>query len=456
MKDKSNRLSRLKRSLLRFQLFTPVKRNGFIFLIITAITIYVIENQFYGEESFYNPYLELFGWLFGVFALLIIGLGFLYTLICWIHLLVNFSKIEADISIGLEDGKKGEVGKVAVRLSLSKVLMPLVGYIKMRIIFENGDYSQPIILNSFTSGWKDLLPKEGNADLWLTERRQYNVKGFLISFEDYLQFFSLSAFKKTKKLFYLYPPKTDIDTEDIRPSKADEMVEKVKTSKKIEGDYLNYKDFESGDDVRRIVWKIFAKNKELVVRIPEVINPYASHVNFFGSFYNTLSTDYGSGYAKGMLDYYKDIIYNICLSLQKTDRKVKFNIDQAVSDTINVEKQDEMKYKLSGARWQNEMAATDLQVPANEVVLCVSSLMPVEELEELINKRPVNLFVVKTSRYLDNQHLFNWKNLFLRMEGKNELSKLRWLMSSSRRTIRKNEKKINELIANSDFQGQVI
>ena len=79
---------------------------------------------------------------------------------------------------------------------------------------------------------------------------------------------------------------------------------------------MNYKDFESGDDVRRIVWKIFAKNKELVVRIPEVINPYASHLHFFASFQNSMIAA-DSNYAAGMLDYYKDIIFNTILQIEK-------------------------------------------------------------------------------------------------------------------------------------------
>lgn len=456
MSSKSNKLSLLKRDFYFYLLFLPLKRNGVLFLAFSVLSVIFIKNQFYTEESSFRPYLELFAWITGTFTLLVIGLGFFYTLICWVYLLVRRNKISPELNIGLEDGQKGQIGKVAVRLSLSQMLMPLIGYIKMRVVLSDGSIHGPVILNTFARGWKDLLPKEGHANLWLTDRKQYDIEGFVVTVEDYLQFLSFSVFKRTKRSFYLYPPTTETQTEELKPTKSQEMVERIKTSRRIEGDYLNYKDFESGDDVRRIVWKIFAKNKELVVRVPEVINPYASHIYFYGSFYNIISPNFVSKYSKGMLNYYKDIIYNVCLSLEKDNRKVQFNLDQPVSDSISVEKKDEIAYKLSCANWQGELAVSDLQVPAAEAVLCVSSLIPAEELAGLIDKQSANLFIIRASRYLDDQNLFNWKNMFLRNEKKNEFSKLYWLFSNFRRKIKRNEKQINEIVANNNFQGQVI
>ena len=450
------KLSLFLRDFSFYELFLPLRRNGFYFTAFAALGFLFLRREFYQPDSQFNPYLELFAWLTGTFALMVIGIGLLYTLVCWVYLITNRNKIIADISIGLEDGQKGEIGKVPVKLSLSRTLMPLIGYLKMWVVFDDGSTAGPVILNTYSKGWKDLLPKEGDANLWLTERKQYNIKGFVIGCEDYLQFFRFSLYKKAKRSFYLYPPEVDVPTQEITPSKSEEMVERIKTSRKVEGDYLSYKDFESGDDVRRIVWKIFAKNRELVVRIPEIINPYASHIHFFGSFYNSLSSDPLSEYAVGMLNYYKDMIYNVCLSLEKSERKVQFNIDQPVNESITVEAKDDMAYKLSCAEWQTELPATDLQVPASEAIICVSSLIPVDELEELINRRPVSLFVIKTSKYLDTQNLFNWKNMFLRNERTNELSKLSWMLSSSRRRLKDNEKKISELVESNNFQGQVI
>ncbi|MEO1255580.1 MAG: DUF58 domain-containing protein, partial [Bacteroidota bacterium] len=232
-------------------------------------------------------------------------------------------------------------------------------------------------------------------------------------------------------------------------------LEKVKTSKRVEGDFLNYKDFESGDDVRRIVWKIFAKNRELVVRIPEVINPYASHLHFFASFQNSL-INIDSKYSAGMLDYYKDIIFNTCVQVEKTGRKVEFSMDQVVGDSLIVNKKDQLGYFLSCAKWQPNSLNEQFPTIGTSSVVCVSSMVPVDQLEELINKRSAILFIVQVSKYLDEQNLFRFSNVILQNEEKSEVGKLRWMLSPQRRKLKKNEQKIENLIAGTDFQGQVI
>ena len=276
--------------------------------MVFAAIVYLVKDQFYNEESSYNAFLELFLWIGGIFSVLVIGTGLLYTLVCWGYLIFNRDSIEMKLHVGLDDGVKGTVGEVPIEVSVSKVLMPLIGYLKLRLLFEDGSMSPPIVLSNFTRGWKDLLPKNGRSVIHFTDRSQYRVWGYVMSCEDYLEFFKLSFSFSLNKTFYLHSPEVDLPVDDIRPSTTKDMIDRVKTSKKVEGDYLNYKDFESGDDVRRIVWKIFAKNKELVVRVPEVINPYASHIYFFSSFYNELEGNEENKYIKGVLNFYKDMV----------------------------------------------------------------------------------------------------------------------------------------------------
>ncbi|MEP5612044.1 MAG: DUF58 domain-containing protein [Cyclobacteriaceae bacterium] len=442
-------------SILFFAQFVPLKRNGFLFLFFTLLLLLFLRNEYYGEESQFTPFLETFAWLLGVFAGLVIGFGLLYTLFCWSYLIIKSKRLQVDLSIGLEDGQKGVAGLVPVKLSLSRVIMPIIGYLKTWVIFEDGSMVGPVVINKFSGGWKDLLSKEGDASLQLSKRAQYVVKGYIFSFEDYLQFFRFSYYKRFKKAFYLYSQQRDVSPTEVPPSKAREELEKVKTSKRVEGDFLNYKDFESGDDVRRIVWKIFAKNKELVVRVPEVINPFASHLRFFASFQNSL-LESDSENSSGMLDYYKDIIFNTCRQIEKSGRKVEFSMDQVVGDSLIVDKKDQLAYFLSCAKWKTEPLKDQFPSMGTSSVVCVSSLVPADELEELINKRSTILFIVQVSKYLDEQNLFNWTNMILRNEEKSELGKLRWVLSRQRKRVRNNEKKIANLVDTDVFQGQLI
>ena len=192
-----------------------------------------------------------------------------------------------------------------------------------------------------------------------------------------------------------------------------------------------------------------------MIRTPEVINPYASHIKFHTSFYNVISKDLTAAYATSMLNYFKDVVYNICLSIQKTDKKVEFTIDQEVNEFISVHEKDRVGFQLSAANWQNDRSVTDAKI-SGESIVCISTLIGLEELTTLIEKKSLNIFIVKVSRHLDHQNLFNFKNLFLRTDEKSELNKLAWFASATRKKVKKNEKAIEELIANSNFVGQII
>lgn len=435
--------------------FFPFKRNAIIFALVLLITIYFIKIEFLVEEASITLYLKLFAWLIGSFIIILVGIGFVHTLICYLYFVINRKHIEPKIDIGLEGNIKGEAGQVPVMISLPKALLPLLGYIKIKIEFENGNFSDTIVINKFSKGFEKLLPKEGSTLVWLPDRKQYHAKGFIISFIDYLQFFRFSIYKKSRNSFYLHSAEMDIDLQEINPSKTKEEVEKIKTSRKVEGDFLNYKDFEMGDDVRRIVWKIFAKNRELVIRTPEVINPYASHIKFYTSFYNVISKDLTSVYSSSMLNYFKDIVYNICLNIKKMDKKVEFNIDQAVNEFVSVTEKDRVGFQLSSASWQNNYSANEIKL-SGESVICVSSLIDLEALTTLIQKGSSNIIIVKVSRHLDHQNVFNFKNLFLRKDEKSELSKLGWFLSTTRGKVKRNEKEIETLVSNSNFIGQIL
>ena len=98
--------------------------------------------------------------------------------------------------------------------------------------------------------------------------------------------------------------------------------------RKVEGEFLNYKNFENNDDVRRIVWKIYAKNKELVVRIPEMMDPYASHVYLYASFFSSSISKAMRTVEDPFLNYYKVITWSVYQNLVKQGFEVRYIPDQ--------------------------------------------------------------------------------------------------------------------------------
>ena len=58
-------------------------------------------------------------------------------------------------------------------------------------------------------------------------------------------------------------------TPKIEPKSTKNDDVRTNQLRKISGEWLEYKKYEATDDIRRIVWKVFAKNKELIVRKQE-------------------------------------------------------------------------------------------------------------------------------------------------------------------------------------------
>lgn len=88
--------------------FLPIKRNALIFSLVLIVAVYFTKIEFFEEETIIALYLKLFAWLLGVFVAIIIGVGFVYTLICFLHFIINRKRITPKINIGLDGSIKGE------------------------------------------------------------------------------------------------------------------------------------------------------------------------------------------------------------------------------------------------------------------------------------------------------------------------------------------------------------
>ncbi len=155
---------------------------------------------------------------------------------------------------------------------------------------------------------------------------------------------------------------------------------RIDEMRKVEGEFLNYKNFETNDDVRRIVWKIYAKNKELVVRIPETNDPYASHVYFYASFYNNISNDFYKKFNDVFLNSYKTIVWNVFEQLYSQNNSIKYITDQEVKSVYADDELQKIKYIISTSVWQQSKDIASYFNNQYGSVICISSLTDAKQL----------------------------------------------------------------------------
>ena len=285
--------------------------------------------------------------------------------------------------------------------------------------------------------------------------KEYSITGGFVFFEDMLQLFSLPVRQRISGHFYQEPESMLLAEKEALPRKANDTNIRIDQMRRVEGDYLNYKDFESGDDVRRIVWKLYAKNRELVVRTPEIFNPFASHIYFYASFHTQLNVLQREGaFAAEMLNYYKNHTWTIYEALSRKEFSVKFIPDQELQLPEAINEAALVKRRISNCVWQKERSLTDYFEPKSGSVICISSMNTEEEVRQMLDQCS-NETVVYFIRLSGCFRVFAPWAWFIRIFVKapeDRLKKIRsrWLLSPMRFQILKREKEISALLQASN------
>lgn len=301
----------------------------------------------------------------------------------------------------------------------------------------------------------------GRSRMELPDIKEYELKGGFVFFEDMLQVCRLTVAQPISGHFSQPPVLKEDDDREVYPKKTETMDIRIEQLRRVEGEYLNYKDFESGDDVRRIVWKVYAKSGELVVRMPEMFEPYASHLYFYASFQNNLKQQWLSeGYYKEMLNYYKNYVWTVYDTLSKKEWALRYIPDQHFNIPEHLNDLEKTSRIISNSDWNNEKTLQQYFNPKNGTVLCISSLTDIQELQTLLNQADSStvIYFVKLSGVFRHFAPLTLLKRLLLLPPKDRLNKLRatWLFSPLRLQILKREKEIEALLKKSNAASAIL
>ena len=390
------------------------------------------------------------------FALAILFISFITAVIPWVIFLFNKKNQTSILKIKTPDNGNF-TNQQQVEVDVSRIIKPLFGYVRLRLLYDGNNVSPkfaPIVVhtknNFFSAHTKGLYN-------WpLKNIKEYDINSGIIYFEDFFQFFSFTGKLPSSGTFFNKPPTKTTGAVIAQPKKTEETNMRIDEIRKVEGELLNYKNFENNDDVRRIVWKIYAKNKELVVRVPETNDPYASHIYFYTSFYNAISNDAYEEFNEVFLDTFKTAAWNIYDQLSRQGALIQYIPDQETKKTYADDPALKIKYMISTSRWQKQ---NDLQNYFNKQyasLLCISSLTDVAQLSEILDKTGKSLTVVfiELSKSFANPKVIDWFQwIFVKPEKKSaEKLQLAFNLSPLRRKIMENENDIRQLLSKSDCE----
>lgn len=435
--------------------FQPFHLN-FVLLLILYATIRIVTQRAKVDTSSFIGLILLMTKIVLVFALVIISIGLLTTLISFFWFLYKKRKQKPAITLEL-DAERKQQGDLRIITVLPFALRPFLGYVKVRLHYDDGLLSGKYRIERKRKGQWFFFQEglESSNLLHLSHIKEYHFQHAIIYFEDFLRLFSFAIAVPVYDGIKNLPRIQAYKPSEILPKKTEEEKVRIQQLRKVEGEYLNYKKFENSDDVRRIVWKIFAKNKELVVRIPEIMDPFSSHIYYYPSFYHQGQTDLYQPYHQAMLNYYKHWIFTIYQSLQDQEFEVRYIPDQIIQDT-----QRNTEYMITLSDWHHDKTLSNFVKTQHASAICIHSFSDVKDVEKLLSSfdKQTKLYFIRLSASMRSLYLFHWLYRLFFLPAKDELAKLknRWPVHPLKFQTLQREKKIAQLLKQSDCNFEII
>ena len=440
------------------QLF-PLRPNFFLLVLIGLLA----KNLFFSAEkteldwSSTQAFVDLLLRLIAYTLLAIIILALISTLIAYLHFRTKNRKDSSSLDLKIAHAPD-QKNLLFVQANLKNALRPILGFVSGKLLLENKQLSKAFVLTNtqFKKNSLKIDALEGNRNYQFQDVKEYEIKGVWVYFEDMFRLIRLASKLPMQTNFYNSPQENRLESSDIMPKSTLQLEHRIEEQRKVEGDWLNYKQFEYGDDLRRIVWKIYGKNREIVIRKPETHSPFASELVLYASFHNGLKSLLpGSDLANFLLNVYKNSIWTLFLSLKKDQQfEVEFVPEQLIPTTIE-DTNDRVAYQIAKAEWQennNLLSYFDSKIGS---VFCVHSLSNVHDLAEFLENGDGNaqIHVTYLSKLFELDQKSWIKRIFL-VDDTNEAQhqlKTSWLFSPLRLQILKNEEAINRLLKKFDL-----
>lgn len=463
-------IQNIRQSLRLISFYIPFTWYFVLFVAGCTIAYLSLKNQpVVPDTSYADIYLLLISiaiW----FCIILVALALITVIVSYIFFLVKKRKgVEFNIETKQQPSRKKEhkkkqlftlaenTDKAIVQLYLHPVLRPFLGFIKMRLEYDEGNFSHKFSVAERSQKKFINTTIDGVYQWSLPEIKEYRIERAIIYFEDFFQFFSLASSVVTSNRFYTHPFDESSKNIDILPRKTEDTNTRIEELRRVEGEYINYKSFENNDDVRRIVWKIYAKNKELVVRIPEILDPYASHIYLYASFFSVFDTQASDVVQIPFLNFYKIIVWSIYRQLTQSGFEVKYIPDQEVAQQYAGDEQQQVKYIISTSKWHKEKDLQNFVRLRDASMVLIHSLSDVEQVKEMVDEygKEISFVFIPLTESLKGQNIGDWVQWLFVQQEKDETAIYRtnWSLSLLRPKILQNEKKLRKILEKNDVKS---
>lgn len=430
--------------------FFPLRLNFFVFSLLMFI-IYQFSQQSTVETSSFHHFLMLMSKI----GFWILALTLTISLLTVAAACLYFIRHRNYFNVRIHKKESEAEHNILVETSIDKIVRPVLGNIGVRYLYNKNQLSPAFILKNRQTVFSLLPLISHRSTIDLPNVKEYNLEAALLSFQDLFRFFSFTFKNSIQSQFINLPYEIETSKTEVEPKTTQTDEVRTNTLRKIQGEWLEYKKYEATDDIRRIVWKVFAKNKELIVRKQEVLSPYATNINCYVSFYSEYS--FSQNCSDAMSDFYKNYVWSFFKELSSNELEVKLQFDQfqtGVTDSALIAEQ------IAQANWQSVLPASKFCDTQKGSVVFLQSLIPTNEIEKVLDGCGKNILVVYvdlTAVFASTSKMPLWKRIFLKPKNqRNEELYINWKTSPSRLLINKEIEKHKKLLENTLAQVEII
>lgn len=419
--------------------------SWYLLLFVGAVSVVFAQLKPHSDDAsnatiFLYSFVQRFIW---ITAAIVLTFSLLSAFLPW--LFFKQKKTSGNVKVLLDRRDNNHI-----KLYLQSSMKPIGGFLKLRFMFHNRQASdvfllEPVIDPRAEKGYTAYVLKTELPNIAV-----YDLDKLVFYFADFMQFFRFPLSLDKQYLLIQTPEKQDWQNPQIRPQKTLTETQKVFSNRKSAGDLLHFKQYESNDDIRRIVWQLYAKTGELVVRNPEIHSQYASDALIYASFYNKVNIPEDKNLSLQMLDFYKNIIYTSFQKLKEEDEfAVYVTTDQNSKAPITSEK--EVKDHIAACGWQHTRSLSALNKKDNVSLLIVSSLDDADEVAEIAQNESLGLEIlfVPLSEAFSKPSKKAWIQWIFTHQKNNKYvwNLLQWRLSPMRQRIVDNEARLQHIIS---------
>jgi hypothetical protein len=332
--------------------------------------------------------------------------------------------------------------EVICEVVCSKLLFPFTGTVKAGLTFDR-QHDTLVVLKRLKHG-----QGYGRKHLTLPNIKNYDLDRVTLFFQDFFRMFSFKITFPCKASVTILPVSEDNVELPKVSSTMDKDEIRTDTVHRKEGELLHFKHFEVSDDIRRIVWPVYAKSKELVIRTVEMHNMYASKIDMYASFCNGYQNILEKTVSDTFLNSYKTDIWEAYKSLTK-DNEVHFVPDQ--KSKTAVEYRNEVSAQISGMDWHSNNIE-EYFGKSKVSVTCISSLISLRDIEKILDRFDTNTLVIFVS-LKSCVGKISVKDVLREIFTIPEKKKInwKWMLSSNRRKVLNNDNAIRNTLISGNF-----